>query len=381
MDETDSAAPEVTPTRELRVLVLHNRDFPSSATDEPESSLSPDAQSRLDVANAARSVARSLAARGHFAEVQGIDRDDIPELLNRLREDPPDVVFNLVESLLNDDYHGAAIPTLLDLFSIPYTGIGPFSFQAMLRKHIAGQLLRAGGVPTPVSVLLPAASRSREEDRTLLESMAYPLILKLDDTSGSIGVSNRSVIHDEAGLFAQLDYLRETYQRPILAERYVAGREIYVSMLGNAPPEILPLQEVDFSRLPSELPHIVNENAKWIAGTLEYDAISSVAIGPLHPTVRARVEEAARRAFALLGARDYARCDIRLAENGRPYVIDVNGNCDLSEDAGYARAAYLAGLSYEQLIERIALAALQRTQDARRISKALRASHPSRRSG
>jgi D-alanine-D-alanine ligase len=66
---------------------------------------------------------------------------------------------------------------------------------------------------------------------------------------------------------------------------------------------------------------------------------------------------------------------------GRPYVIDVNGNCDLSEDAGYARAAYLAGLSYEQLIERIALAALQRTQDARRFSKALRASHPSRRSG
>lgn len=381
MDETDSAAPDVTPTRELRVLVLHNRDFSSSLSDDPESSVSPDLQARVDVANAARSVARSLAARGHFAEVQGIDRDDIPELLSRVQNDPPDVVFNLVESLLNDDYHGAAIPTLLDLYGIPYTGIGPFSFQMMLRKHTAGQLLRAAGVPMPASVLLSARPRSREEDLAQLESIGYPLILKLDDGSGSIGLSNRSLITSEAELFNQLEYLRETYRRPILAERFIAGREICVSMLGNSPPELLPLQEVDFSRLPSDLPHIVNENAKWIAGTPEYEAISSVAVGPLHPTVRSRVEDAARRAFALLDARDYARCDIRLAENGRPYVIDVNGNCDLSEDAGYARAAYLAGLSYEQLIERIALAALQRTEDARQSLSASRASYSSRSSG
>ncbi len=369
------------PTRELRVLVLHNRDFVQAVADETDSSLSPDTRSRVDVANAARSVARSLAARGHFAEVQGIDRDEIPDLLQRLRQDPPDLVFNLVESLLNDDCQGAAIPTLLDLYAIPYTGIGPFAYQAMLRKHITGQLLRAGAVLTPPSALLSAQPRSRAEDLAPLTPMGFPLILKLDDTSGSIGISNQSIVHSESELFVQLDYLRETYRRSILAERFIAGREIYVSMLGNAPPEILPLQEVDFSRLPGELPHIVNENAKWVAGTSEYEAISSVAIGPLHPTVRSRIEEAGRRAFAVLGARDYARCDIRLSEDGRPYVIDVNGNCDLSEDAGYARAAYLAGLSYEQLIERIAFAALQRTEDARRIPPATRALHSLRRSG
>lgn len=378
MDETNRAAQGASSSRELRILVLHNRDFTQALLDEADSSLSPDTQSRLDVANAARSVARSLAARGHFAEVQGIDRDDISELLSRLQQDPPDLVFNLVESLQNDDSQGAAIPMLLDLYAIPYTGIGPFAFQAMLRKQVAGQFLRAAGIATPPSTLLPGRPRALGEDLAQLEAIGFPLFLKLEDTSGSIGVSNQSVVHSATELNQQLEFLRQTYHRPILAERFIAGREIYVSMLGNDPPDLLPLQEVDFSRLPSDLPHIVNENAKWIPGSVEYETISSVAVGPLHPTVRAQIEDTARRAFAALSARDYARCDIRLAEGGRPYVIDVNGNCDLSEDAGYARAAYLAGLSYEQLIERIALAALQRTEDARRNAPA---PHSTRRSG
>lgn len=369
MDPEDRFVPSDLPARELRVLVLHNRDFEQTQAEGGNSAWSADAQARADVANVARSVARALAARGHFAEVQGIDRDDIPDLLLRLQKDPPDLIFNLVESLLSDDRHAATIPMLLDLHGIPYTGSGAWNINVTLRKQVMAPLLRSAGIQTPLSVLLPASPRSRSEDLAAVQAIGYPLFLKLAESSGSIGVSYRSVVGTDEELLRQVDFLRQTYGEPILAERFIAGREIYVSLLGNAPQQIFPLQEIDFSKLPAGTPHIVTEDAKWQTSSADYHAVSSVAIGPIHPTVKARIEEMVRRAFALLEVRDYARCDVRLSENGTPYIIDMNGNCDLSEDAGYARAATLAGLSYEQLIEQIALTALQRTEHARRSSK------------
>ncbi len=364
--DSDRIAPGDVPARELRVLVLHNHDFELVPSEDSTSALSADANARADVANAARSVARALAARGHFAEVQGIDRDDLPDLLLRLRKDPPDLVFNLVESLLSDDRHAAAIPALLDLQGIPYTGSAAFVYSLTLRKHMMTPLLRSAGISTPLSVLLPALPRPRSEDLQAVQAIGYPLFLKLAESNGSIGISHRSVVQTDEELLRQLDVLRQTYRSSVLAERFIAGRELYVSMLGNSPRLLLPLQELDFSKLPPGVPHIVTEDAKWQPQSLDYAAVSSVAVGPLHPTVKARVEDMVRRAFNLLDVRDYARCDVRLSENGTPHIIDVNDNCDLSEDAGYARAAALAGLPYDQLIEQIALSALQRTEHARR---------------
>lgn len=376
MDPGDQFVPTNLPARELRVLVLHNRDFELAQDDLG----SADVQARADVANVARSVARALAARGHFAEVQGIDRDDLADLLLRLRQDPPDLIFNLVESLRSEDRHAAAVPTLLDLYQVPYTGCGALNFSLTLRKHVMVPLLRSAGITTPLSALLPPNPRPRSEDLAAVQAIGYPLFLKLAEASGSIGVSYRSVVQTDEELLRQLDYLRNTYRAPVLAERFIAGRELYVSMLGNEPPQLLPLQEIDFSKLPPGTPHVVTEDAKWQTLSPDYAAVTSVAVGPIHPTVKARVEDMVRRAFALLDVRDYARCDVRLSEDGTPHIIDVNGNCDLSEDAGYARAAALAGLSYDQLIEQIALSALQRTEHARRSSQrepGTRLSYPS----
>src|SRR5262249_38087140 len=108
--------------RELRILVLHNKDFDTS---EGAAANDPDVVSRADVANAARDVARALVARGHFVEVHGIDSGDLGALLERLRADRPDLVFNLCESLGTDARHEIVVPSLLDLMQIPYTGSGP----------------------------------------------------------------------------------------------------------------------------------------------------------------------------------------------------------------------------------------------------------------
>src|SRR3954467_10785515 len=108
--------------RERRILVLHNRDFePDGLVDDP------DAVSRADVESSARDVARALVSRGHFVEVQAIDSDDLGDLLRQLKADPPDPVFNLIESLGADARHEVLVPSLLELLGVPYTGSAPLT--------------------------------------------------------------------------------------------------------------------------------------------------------------------------------------------------------------------------------------------------------------
>jgi D-alanine-D-alanine ligase len=134
-------------------------------------------------------------------------------------------------------------------------------------------------------------------------------------------------------------------------------------VLGNQPRRILPLQEVDFSLLPDR-PPIVSEHTRREAQSGEYQLMIAGPTAPIPEPVFARIGEVARQAFDLMEFRDYGRIDIRLSQNGTPYVIDLNPNCDLSDGASYCRAGQLAGLSYDQLIEEIALSAIKRSAHA-----------------
>jgi D-alanine-D-alanine ligase len=362
-----ASAVDKRPARELRILVLHNRDFDSEpAPGTAQTAADLERVARADVLNAAQHITRALAAHGHFVEVQGIDIEDLGDLMNQLRRDRPDLVFNLCESLGGDDHHEVVVPTLLDVLGIPYTGSGPFSMALCRDKFRAKQLLRAASIPTPLAAKLPAQKRPRAEDLAAVDSIGYPLFLKLGEADGSVGISSASIVRSDEEFLHQLDALRKQYQQTVLAERFVDGRELYVSMIGNAPQRLLPLQEIDFSRLPKDLPQIVSENAKWNPGTPEYEAISSMAVGPLPKAVQARVLEVAQKSFALLDVWDYGRCDMRLSDDGTPYVIEMNPNCDLCDGAGFSRAAALAGLSYDQVIAEIASVAHQRNANVRR---------------
>ncbi len=343
---------------ELRILVLHNRDFDPAGNGDPEFT------SRADVVNAARDVTRALAARGHFVEIQGTDSDDVPPLMARLKADRPDLVFNLCESLGGDSRHEVVIPALLDMLGIPYTGSGPLGLGLSLRKGRAKDVLRAAGVPTPAGVVLPGAPQDPADDLDLVRDgrLGYPLIVKPTREDASVGICAASVVHDDQALCQRVAALRPAHRQPILVEQYVAGRELYVSLLGNDPPEVMPMHEIDFSLMPSGLPHIVCYEAKWDTGSPKYAGTKPRRAEAIAPALQRRIEEAARAAFAALELSDYGRCDIRLSESGTPYIIDVNPNCDLSDGAGYSLAAHFGGLPYDELIDRIAAEALHRNR-------------------
>ncbi len=339
--------------RSLRVVVVHNSDF--DGTD-------PSQISRADVVSAARDVARALTAHGHDASLLPVEPGEpaaaVARLVERLSTQRPDLIFNLCESLGGDPLAEPVLPALLDLAGLRYTGSGPHALGLAVRKDVCKRLLQAHGVPTPdAAVVMPG-----ESPRTV--KLPFPLMVKPAREDASTGISRASVVHDRAQLAAQVAEVHAKHRQPALVERFIAGREVYVSLIGNRAKLVaLPMHEIDFAALPADCPRIVTHAGKWDTNSAEYRGTQPVRAVLDVPT-RARCEQAARSAFAALELRDYARVDLRIAADGTAYVIDVNPNCDLSDGAGVSRAASFGGWSYPELIARICEAALARAGES-----------------
>jgi len=334
-------------TRALkRIAVLYNVDFEDA---RPESD--PMWASRADVALVATSVATALAGSGYEPHLVGVD-GDLASLRAQLLELEPDCAFNLCESLVGDARLESAVPLVLELLGVPFTGSAPEVLSLALRKDRVKQRLEAAGIPTPQGRVLAGPTDPCD--------LPFPLIVKPVREDGSAGISHSSVVHDAEQLARTVGAVVEQFRQPCLVEEYIDGREMNVAMLGHPTPRVLPLSEIDFSGLPEGVPRIVSYDAKWTSGSV--DDLGTVPV--LHPslpnTVAARVRRAAADAFRAVGVRDYGRVDVRLSAAGLPYVVDVNPNCDLSPSAGMARAAAAVGIDYAALAGLLVRYALRR---------------------
>ena len=123
---------------------------------------------------------------------------------------------------------------------------------------------------------------------------------------------------------------------------------------------VLPVSEIIFKGLPVNLPKIVTYDGKWMKDSTYYRHTNPRCPARLNKRTLKKVEEIALAAFDAINCRDYARVDLRLDKNNKPYVIEVNPNPDISTDSGFARAASAAGIGYPELLFRISQLALSR---------------------
>jgi D-alanine-D-alanine ligase len=326
-----------------RIAVLFNSDYDDGAA--------PDVASVLV---SARALADALRAAGHAVELVGVRGI---EELGRLRASPPDLAFNLCESAGGESRHEPIIAGLLDLFGIWYTGSDALALASCVHKQRAKEILIAHGVPTPPHRFVRTASDL--DDRTL-DALDYPWFVKLAHEDASLGITEANVVGSPAELRARALELFREFRQPVLAERFVDGREINVTLVGNRDAvDVLPLFEIDFAAMPVGRPRILSYAAKWQEDHVDYAGTKPVA-AKLAGELIVEIERVARAAWRALELRDYGRVDLRIDRDGKPWVIDVNPNPDLSPDAGVARTAAAAGMTYEQLVARIAELAMQR---------------------
>jgi D-alanine-D-alanine ligase len=325
-----------------RITVLYNADYDAEAC----------ATDVISVEASARGVAAALTEGGFEVELIGLHGLEVLGVLDRLRASTPDLVFNLCESMAGDPRNEPTFVGLLDLFGIPYTGTDLLGLAMCLHKHRAKDVLIGRGIPTPPHRLLGDVAALADPG---LDALDFPWFVKLAHEDASVGITEENLVATPEALRKRARELIAEYDQPVLAERYVDGRELNVTLIGNAGElRMLPLHEIDFTAMPSDRPRIVSYAAKWDENHVDYTGTKPVPLRDAPPALVDAVERVARGAWDALGLRDYGRIDLRVDAAGVPWVIDVNPNPDISPDAGVARAAALAGLSYPQLIAHLA---------------------------
>lgn len=333
-----------------RIAVLYNVDY-----EDVRPELDPGWAARAEVGLVATGVAAALAEAAYETHLVPVD-GDLTSLRARLAELEPNCAFNLCESLAGDARLESAVPLLLELLGVPFTGSPPEVLSFALRKDRVKQRLEGAGIPTPAGRVL-----TRPEEPC---DLPFPLIVKPVREDGSVGISRGSVVREPSELADAVAAVVKSLRQPCLVEQFIDGREFNVALLGHPTPRVLPLSEIDFGGLPLDAPRIVSYEAKWSSGSVE--DLGTVPM--LHPTlqnnVAARVRRVATEAFRAVGVRDYGRVDVRLGANGVPYVIDVNPNCDLSPHAGIARAAAAVGIDYSSFAGLLVRYALRRRRTA-----------------
>ena len=190
--------------------------------------------------------------------------------------------------------------------------------------------------------------------------LRYPLIIKPAREDASSGVEKGSVVYNFEQLKERVTKTFEEYDPPILVEEFIEGREFHVSVLGNDPPEVLPIIEFDFSELPSDHPKIISYDAKWNPLEESFHRVHAICPAKLTKRLEKKVKAAVLDAYNITGCHDYARLDLRITEDNKVFVLEVNPNPDLTEGVSFMDSAEHYDLSFGETLAKIVECALSR---------------------
>lgn len=332
----------------MKVSILYNE--PSLPPDHP------DYAQEAGVLEAVEAVEGALAAAGHLAQRSPVGVQPLA-IADALRQNRADVIVNLCEGLGGVGGGESQVTGLLELTGIPFTGSGSECLSLVLHKARTKWLLRGAGLPTAGFHYLPAG-RPVAEDEVVPLLSSGPVIVKPAHEDASLGIGPDSVARDADALMLQVNRVRSRYG-DVMVEQFLPGREFNVGVLALPAPRLLPLAEIEYQPGASGL---VSYDAKWTPGTADYGGTPVRCPARVSDELAAEIQRVSLAAFALTGARDYARVDLRLDAGERVFILEVNANPDISPSAGLARAILVSGMSYNEFVARLVETAARRKQ-------------------
>lgn len=274
-------------------------------------------EAELEVEDRAEEVIAEVAKLG--IAVKGYAADQY--FFTNILVDKPDLVLNLVDTVQGKDRLQPAIPGALELSQIQYTGAGMRGLVVGNDRHMFKQLLIAHDIPTPDYKFI------RDLRSKIPEDLGLPLIVKLNESGGSVGIDNKAVKETFAAVEKKVTKMIETYKIPVIVEEFIGGPEITAVVYDDGRKKHIFLGQKKFK---------VKPDGKHDFTSLEsYEDIAAYKYLIPEEDVRERINPLAGRAFDLLGYRDYAKFDIRYDEESKtPYFIDCNPNTALGPDKG-----------------------------------------------
>ncbi|MCA8943513.1 MAG: ATP-grasp domain-containing protein [Planctomycetes bacterium] len=290
-----------------------------------------------------KSIERILAALkqgGHKVAAFEGDKDlidNLEEFMPRVvKGERPGMVFNLAYGIQGQARY-THVPGILEMVGLPYVGSGPMAHSLALDKVVAKMLFVQNGLPTPEFAVL-------ETPGFEIPDLPYPLIVKPRNEAVSFGIK---IVNDDDELREAAGAIFERFEQPVLVERFIAGREINVGLLGNSPPDALPPAELTFGEGGPQI-YTYEDKTRKSGRTVGITCPAN-----LDDAARERVTDLAKRAFQVLGCVDCARVDLRLDDDGNFYILEINSLPSLGEHGSYVAAAQAAGLDFPALINRL----------------------------
>ncbi len=298
-------------------------------------------------------VIGALRDLGHDVTVLGAV-SDVSIIIDALTENRPDIVFNMTEAFEGDRQLDKNIAGLLEMLGIPFTGSGLTGLMLCRDKRLCKELLSLHKIRVPGFCSLPKGRKIH-----ITKKIHYPLVIKPALEDGSEGISNASLVNNEEELKQRVSFMHERWEQPAIAEEYIDGRELYVSVLGNKQLKVLPIRECIFDTEIKEGPQMLTYRVKWNA---EYREKWNIRFGfaELDSKVLKNIEHICKRVYRVLQLRDYGRIDLRLTKEDKVIVLEANPNPDIAYGEEVAEAAEKEGMPYERFIERILEISLHR---------------------
>jgi D-alanine-D-alanine ligase len=291
------------------------------------------------ILEAVEAVEHAIEEWGHNAIRVPVNPDG--RWVERVRRAKFDLVFNLCEGIDGVADYEPKVIAVLELFGIPHTGNSSATTALCLRKHVVNTLLDRAGLPVPRWSL----ARTGEP----IAGVGFPAICKPDAEDASIGIEQKSVVRSARALHARVEAMRERWDE-VLIQRFIDGREVNVGILGD---EILPIAEINFGGMPPRMWKIVSYRSKWITGSDEDVGATPTCPAQLPTKIARELESIAVTAWRAVGGKGYGRADFRIDKSGRPWLLEVNPNPDISPGAGLSRMAGVAGMNYNALVRRV----------------------------
>jgi D-alanine-D-alanine ligase len=284
--------------------------------------------------------------------------DDLDLLRQKLQSFEPDLIFNLADQFKNNRAFDQNIVSFLAMHGVPFTGCGSTGLTLCKHKGISKKILSYHRIHVPEFVTIARGKRIARPRR-----LKFPILIKPLKEEASLGISQASFVESDEQFKERVQFIHEKFDNDVIAEEYIEGRELYVSILGNHRLQVFPIRELVFREVPPDEPKIATYKAKWDEEYRKRWGLQNQFAEGLEPSLIAKIEQTCKRIYHLLTIDGYARIDLRMTANNELYFIEANPNPILAEEEDFAQSASKANLTYPQLIERIIRVGLTTERD------------------
>ena len=326
--------------KKLRVIVLCHEDLvpPDSIEGLTPKEIAP-YKTEWDVIS-------TLKKMGHEVNAVGV-YNNLGVIGNALLEHKPHMAFNLLEEFHGYPLYDQHVVSYLELMKQPYTGCNPRGLTICRDKALSKMVLAYHRIHVPAFAVFHMNRVVKRSKR-----LKFPLLVKSISEEGSVGIARASIVNDDEKLAERVEFIHRQTKTHAIAEQYIAGREIYVSVIGNQRLQTYTPWELVIEKLPEGAPNIATAKLKWDPAYQEKVGVITKA-ADFDKKMIDQLERLSKRIYRTLFLSGYARLDYRVTDDGKIYLLEANPNPQIANGEDFARSAEHCGIDYEGLLQKI----------------------------